>query len=245
MTPTERRRAAATIARSTKSCAAGPSGAFAVAGIATAIVVAHLLRLLLLRLPAAGSRAVSAAAAPLDAPRLACGRRRRRAALGDRRRRHHRAAGRDDGVHRAALGRDAAVARRDRSTRARCTSRASSSRAISARRVGADGKVIGAPRSRSSIRSSRSASSCPPEMPVTFRGTSTDVDPRLRRRHDQRQHDAGPGLRRHVHDDVPKTGEHLMPCHEYCGTGHEAMWARVQVLPRAGVPRARRAAEKG
>ena len=22
-----------------------------------------------------------------------------------------------------------------------------------------------------------------------------------------------------------------MPCHEYCGTGHEAMWARVQVMP--------------
>jgi cytochrome c oxidase subunit 2 len=21
-----------------------------------------------------------------------------------------------------------------------------------------------------------------------------------------------------------------MPCHEYCGTGHEAMWARVRVL---------------
>ena len=31
----------------------------------------------------------------------------------------------------------------------------------------------------------------------------------------------------------PKAGEQLMPCHEYCGTGHEAMWARVQVLPRA------------
>ena len=30
-----------------------------------------------------------------------------------------------------------------------------------------------------------------------------------------------------------KTGEQLMPCHEYCGTGHEAMWARVQVLPPA------------
>jgi cytochrome c oxidase subunit 2 len=28
-----------------------------------------------------------------------------------------------------------------------------------------------------------------------------------------------------------EAGEHLMPCHEYCGTGHEAMWARVQVLP--------------
>ena len=28
-----------------------------------------------------------------------------------------------------------------------------------------------------------------------------------------------------------KAGERLMPCHEYCGTGHEAMWGRVQVLP--------------
>ena len=24
-----------------------------------------------------------------------------------------------------------------------------------------------------------------------------------------------------------------MPCHEYCGTGHESMWARVQVLDAA------------
>jgi len=30
----------------------------------------------------------------------------------------------------------------------------------------------------------------------------------------------------------PKAGEQLMPCHEYCGVGHEAMWAHVQVLPR-------------
>ena len=28
-----------------------------------------------------------------------------------------------------------------------------------------------------------------------------------------------------------RPGEQLMPCHEYCGTGHEAMWARVQVIP--------------
>lgn len=31
----------------------------------------------------------------------------------------------------------------------------------------------------------------------------------------------------------PRAGEQLMPCHEYCGTGHEAMWARVQVLAPA------------
>ena len=42
-----------------------------------------------------------------------------------------------------------------------------------------------------------------------------------------------------------KTGEHLMPCHEYCGTGHEAMWARVQVVPRRGVPGQGPQAEKG
>ena len=28
-------------------------------------------------------------------------------------------------------------------------------------------------------------------------------------------------------------GEHLMPCHEFCGTGHAAMWAHVKVVPRA------------
>jgi cytochrome c oxidase subunit 2 len=27
-----------------------------------------------------------------------------------------------------------------------------------------------------------------------------------------------------------KSGERLMPCHEYCGTGHQAMWGRVQVI---------------
>ena len=39
-------------------------------------------------------------------------------------------------------------------------------------------------------------------------------------------------------------GEQLMPCHEYCGTGHEGMWARVQVIPedefRARASRAER-----
>jgi cytochrome c oxidase subunit 2 len=24
-----------------------------------------------------------------------------------------------------------------------------------------------------------------------------------------------------------------MPCHEYCGTGHAAMWAHVRVIERA------------
>jgi cytochrome c oxidase subunit 2 len=27
-------------------------------------------------------------------------------------------------------------------------------------------------------------------------------------------------------------GDHLMPCHEFCGVGHEGMWARVKVIPK-------------
>jgi cytochrome c oxidase subunit 2 len=31
--------------------------------------------------------------------------------------------------------------------------------------------------------------------------------------------------------DVP--GERLMPCHEFCGVGHEGMWARVKIIDKA------------
>lgn len=31
--------------------------------------------------------------------------------------------------------------------------------------------------------------------------------------------------------DAP--GERLMPCHEFCGVGHEGMWARVKVVDKA------------
>jgi cytochrome c oxidase subunit 2 len=27
-------------------------------------------------------------------------------------------------------------------------------------------------------------------------------------------------------------GEYAMPCHEFCGFGHQAMWAHVSVVPR-------------
>lgn len=29
-----------------------------------------------------------------------------------------------------------------------------------------------------------------------------------------------------------KTGEYLMPCHEYCGVGHEGMWGKVRVIDK-------------
>jgi cytochrome c oxidase subunit 2 len=30
--------------------------------------------------------------------------------------------------------------------------------------------------------------------------------------------------------DTP--GEHLMPCQEFCGLGHEGMWAKVRVIDK-------------
>lgn len=35
--------------------------------------------------------------------------------------------------------------------------------------------------------------------------------------------------------DAP--GERLMPCHEFCGVGHEGMWARVKLIDKAAFAR--------
>ena len=40
-----------------------------------------------------------------------------------------------------------------------------------------------------------------------------------------------PGFVSQVHTEFTRTGDLLMPCHEYCGLGHSEMWAIVQVLP--------------
>lgn len=40
-----------------------------------------------------------------------------------------------------------------------------------------------------------------------------------------------PGFVSQVHTEFARTGDLLMPCHEYCGLGHSEMWATVQVLP--------------
>jgi cytochrome c oxidase subunit 2 len=42
-----------------------------------------------------------------------------------------------------------------------------------------------------------------------------------------------PGFVSQVHTEFTRTGDLLMPCHEYCGLGHSEMWATVQVLPES------------
>ena len=71
----------------------------------------------------------------------------------------------------------------------------------------------------------------PAEIPVTFRATSTDAIHGFVIGTTNANTMLVPGFVATFTTTFHKTGEHLMPCHEYCGTGHEAMWARVQVLP--------------
>jgi cytochrome c oxidase subunit 2 len=71
----------------------------------------------------------------------------------------------------------------------------------------------------------------PAEMPVTFRGTATDAIHGFMVGTTNANTMLVPGFVATFTTRFKKPGEHLMPCHEYCGTGHEAMWARVQVLP--------------
>ena len=72
----------------------------------------------------------------------------------------------------------------------------------------------------------------PEKIPVTFRATSTDVVHGFVVGKTNANVMLVPGFVATFTTTFQNAGEQLMPCHEYCGTGHEAMWARVQVLPR-------------
>lgn len=70
----------------------------------------------------------------------------------------------------------------------------------------------------------------PADTSVTFRGTSSDVIHGFIVGATNANVMLVPGFVSTFTTTFRKTGEQLMPCHEYCGTGHEAMWARVQVI---------------
>ena len=71
----------------------------------------------------------------------------------------------------------------------------------------------------------------PADMPVTFRGTATDAIHGFVIGKTNANTMLVPGFVATFTTTFQRTGEQLMPCHEYCGTGHEAMWGRVQVVP--------------
>lgn len=70
----------------------------------------------------------------------------------------------------------------------------------------------------------------PAGVPVTFRGTASDAIHGFVIGRTNANVMLVPGFVATFTTTFADAGEHLMPCHEYCGTGHEGMWARVQVL---------------
>jgi cytochrome c oxidase subunit 2 len=71
----------------------------------------------------------------------------------------------------------------------------------------------------------------PVNTPVTFRLTSADVVHGFLLPDTNVNTMVVPGFVAEVRTRFARTGEYEMPCHEFCGLGHHAMWTRVSVVP--------------
>jgi cytochrome c oxidase subunit 2 len=67
---------------------------------------------------------------------------------------------------------------------------------------------------------------------VTFRATSPDVIHGFLIQGTNINTMLVPGYVSVMPARFDKTGEHLMPCQEFCGVGHEGMWAKVKVIEK-------------
>jgi cytochrome c oxidase subunit 2 len=73
----------------------------------------------------------------------------------------------------------------------------------------------------------------PTGTPVTFRATSSDVVHGFLIDHTNINAMLVPGYISVLPAKFDKPGEHPMPCQEFCGMGHEGMWAKVKVIDKA------------
>ncbi|KWE50856.1 cytochrome C oxidase subunit II [Burkholderia ubonensis] len=68
---------------------------------------------------------------------------------------------------------------------------------------------------------------------VTFRATSADVVHGFIVTGTNINSMVEPGYISTFRTTFATPSDHLMPCHEYCGTGHQGMWAHVKVIDGA------------
>jgi cytochrome c oxidase subunit 2 len=73
----------------------------------------------------------------------------------------------------------------------------------------------------------------PADTPVTLRTTSADVVHGLLIADTNVNTMVVPGYVATLTTRFDQPGEHLMPCHEFCGFGHQTMWAHVKVIDKA------------
>jgi len=71
----------------------------------------------------------------------------------------------------------------------------------------------------------------PADTPVKFRLTSTDVVHGFLLPGTNVNTMVVPGFVAEVRTTFSRPGVYNMPCHEFCGSGHHGMWARVKVVP--------------
>ena len=72
----------------------------------------------------------------------------------------------------------------------------------------------------------------PAETPVVFRVTSPDVVHGFLIQGTNVNTMLIPGYVSEMPARFRAPGEYLMPCHEFCGVGHEGMWAKVRVIAK-------------
>lgn len=72
----------------------------------------------------------------------------------------------------------------------------------------------------------------PSGTPVKFRLTSADVVHGFLLPDTNVNTMVVPGFVAEVRTHFSRSGDYSMPCHEFCGLGHHAMWAHVRVVPR-------------
>ncbi|HKN09101.1 MAG TPA: cytochrome C oxidase subunit II [Pseudomonadota bacterium] len=72
----------------------------------------------------------------------------------------------------------------------------------------------------------------PAATPVKFRLTSADVVHGFLLPDTNVNTMVVPGFVSEVRTSFAALGEYAMPCHEFCGLGHQAMWAHVRVVPK-------------
>ncbi|TFW27987.1 cytochrome C oxidase subunit II [Duganella callida] len=77
----------------------------------------------------------------------------------------------------------------------------------------------------------------PVDTPVTIRATSSDVVHGFSVTGTNVNVNLVPGYVSTFRTAFKHTGDHTMPCHEYCGVGHAAMWARVKVIDKESYAR--------
>ena len=73
----------------------------------------------------------------------------------------------------------------------------------------------------------------PADTPITIRATSADVVHGFLIEHSNVNTMLVPGYISTIHTRFAAPSDRTMPCHEFCGAGHQGMWGHIRVIEKA------------